>query len=374
MLNVDVAIVGGGIAGAGLAAMADGGGRVAILEMEDRPGYHTTGRSAAFYAETYGGGAVQPLTTASKAFFDCPPPGFSAVPLVGPRGGLHLADAAGGDLLARLDREFAATGVRLDSLDRTAMERMLPGLGPQWVEARYEPDCKDMDVAAIHQGFLAMAKRRGAELLCGAAVIAAERRNGRWLLDTRAGPVGAGIVVIAAGAWADGIAGLLGARPLGIAPLRRTVVQAVVEPLLDRHVPLVIDVAGRFYFKPEAGGVWISPHDETPDQPGDVQPQELDVAIAIDRFETAGSWRVKRVTRAWAGLRSFTPDRAPVYGFDPVVPGVFWCAGQGGFGIQTAPAASMLAAALLTGGAMPDAVAAIDAGRYAPGRFSGKSR
>jgi D-arginine dehydrogenase len=249
------------------------------------------------------------------------------------------------------------------------MEQLLPGLGPQWVAGRYEPSCRDMDVAAIHQGFLRMAAQSGAELICNAGLLAAERGDGRWLLTTRAGQVAADVVVIAAGAWADAVAALLGARPLGIQPLRRTVVQADVEPRVPSRQPLVLDVAGRFYFKPEGGGVWISPHDETPDRPGDVQPEELDVAIAIDRFEKAGDWRVRRVSRSWAGLRSFAPDRAPVYGFDPLAPGVFWCAGQGGFGIQTAPAGSMLAAALLMGAVMPQAVAAIDAGRYAPARF-----
>lgn len=370
MKTVDIAIIGGGIAGAGLAAMAAGGGaRIAILEMEERPGYHTTGRSAAFYAETYGGAAVQPLTSASERFFENPPAAFAGVPLLQPRGGLHLAEAGDIALLDALDAEFAATGVALRPLDRAGMEQLLPGLGPQWVAGRYEPSCRDMDVAAIHQGFLRMAAQSGAELICNAGLLAAERGDGRWLLTTRAGQVAADVVVIAAGAWADAVAALLGARPLGIQPLRRTVVQADVEPRVPSRQPLVLDVAGRFYFKPEGGGVWISPHDETPDRPGDVQPEELDVAIAIDRFEKAGDWRVRRVSRSWAGLRSFAPDRAPVYGFDPLAPGVFWCAGQGGFGIQTAPAGSMLAAALLMGAVMPQAVTAIDAGRYAPARF-----
>lgn len=370
MLRVDVAIIGGGIGGAGLAAMIGGRARTVILEMEAQPGYHTTGRSAAFYAETYGGPAVQPLTTASRAFLEQPPSGFADVPLIGPRGGLHLAEVAHVGLLAEMDAEFAASGVTLEPLDRAGIERFLPAAGPQWVEARYEPGCRDMDVAAIHQGFLRMAKQAGTNVLCDAELLRAERVSSRWVLETRAGPVSADIVVIAAGAWADQVALLLGVRPLGIQPLRRTVVQADVEPVLTADTPLVIDAAGRFYFRPEGGGAWISPHDETPDVACDAQPQEMDIAVAIDRFERAGSWRVRRVTRSWAGLRSFAPDRAPVYGFDPSGQGVFWCAGQGGFGIQTSPAASMLAAALLTGTGLPDAVSAIDAGRYDPGRFS----
>lgn len=372
MLKVDVAIIGGGIAGAGLAALAGPHASIAILEMEDHPGYHTTGRSAAFYAETYGGAAVQPLTTASRAFLEHPPAGFAAVPLLGPRGGLHLAETGDVALLAAMDREFAATGVTLNPVDRAMMEAMAPGIGPQWVAGRYEPGCRDMDVAAIHQGFLRVASREGVQLLCNAQLLAAARRDGQWLLETKAGPICADVVVIAAGAWADPVAELLRARPLGIQPLRRTVVQADVEPRMISDMPLVLDIAGRFYFRPEAGGVWISPHDETPDVAGDVQAHELDIAMAIDRFEKAGRWQVRKVARAWAGLRNFAPDRAPVYGFDPAVPGVFWCAGQGGFGIQTAPAASMLAAALLTRTPIPDAVSAIDADRYSPNRFHGK--
>ena len=370
MLSVDVAIVGGGIAGAGLAAMLGGGVRVAILEMEDVPGYHTTGRSAAFFAETYGGPGVQPLSTASRDFLLKPPAGFTDVPLLTPRGCLHLATEDELPLLADMDRLFAASSVALEPLDRAAMRARLPGLGDQWVAGRFEPRCGDMDVAAIHQGFLRMARRDGARLMCNARLVSARHANGRWRLETRADTVEADVVVIAAGAWADEVAGLLGARPLGIMPLRRTVVQVETEPALGPDIPIVMDIGGQFYFRPDAGGIWISPHDETPDVPSDVQPEELDIAIAIDRFENAGAWRVIRKSRAWAGLRNFAPDRLPVYGFDPVVPGVFWCAGQGGFGIQTAPAASMLAAALLTGHAMPDAVAHIDAAHYAPARFN----
>ncbi len=369
MLKVDVAIIGGGMAGAGLAAMIGGHATTAILEMEDSPGYHTTGRSAAFYAETYGGPAIQPLTTASKAFFENPPAGFSDVPLIGPRGGLHLAEAEHVELLAAMDHDFAASGVTLELIGREAMERLLPGLGPQWVEGRLEPGCRDMDVAAIHQGFLRMARRTGVQLVCNAQVMMASRTAGKWMLETRAGSVSADIVAIAAGAWANSTAALFGVGPLGIQPLRRTVVQAEVEPPITRDIPLTMDAAGRFYFRPEAGGVWISPQDETPDIAGDTQADELDVAIAIERFEGAGMWRVRRKVRAWAGLRSFAPDRIPVYGFDPRAPGLFWCAGQGGFGIQTAPAASMMAAAVLTGTPLPDPVSAIDPGRYRPERL-----
>jgi len=370
MTVYDVAIIGGGIAGAGLAAMIAGDARTIVMEMEDRPGYHTTGRSAAFYAETYGGPAVQPLTTASKPFFQSPPPGFSDVPLFGPRGCLHIAEADTLDHLAAMDRDFAASGVRLDPVDRAGMEAVLPALGPQWVEARSEPDCRDMDVAALHQGFLRVARRAGAEISCGAMVRGAERNGGRWLITTGAGVVKADIVVIAAGAWADEAAMLFGAAPVGIQPLRRTMVQATTLPAMRPDLPLVVDAAGRFYFRPEGASLWVSPHDETPDSAHDVQPEEMDIAVAVDRFEQAGQWRVSRITRAWAGLRSFTPDRAPVYGHDPKVPGLFWCAGQGGFGIQTAPAASAMAAAILLGRPGRFWSVDVDPARYDPARFA----
>ena len=198
--------------------------------------------------------------------------------------------------------------------------------------------------------------------------MAAERAAGRWLLTTRAGQFSADVLVNAAGAWADGVAGLAGARPLGIAPYRRTMVQFAAAPTLSPDLPLIREARDRFYLKPTAGGRgWLSPHDESPAQAGDVQPEELDVAVAVERLRHAVDWDI-RIERTWAGLRSFAPDRLPVYGFAPETPGFCWFAGQGGFGIQTAPAAAALAAELL--GAPADPLAApLDPARYAPGRF-----
>jgi D-arginine dehydrogenase len=199
----------------------------------------------------------------------------------------------------------------------------------------------------------------------GAEVRSLRREDGAWTIGTAAGTFRAGIVADAAGAWADRVAALAGASPIGLQPYRRTLMQLRVAPPAPARLPLVIDALGRFYFKPEAGGrLWLSPHDETPCDPCDCAPEELDVAEAIDRLEGAVDWKVERVERRWAGLRTFAPDRRPVYGFDPVVPGFFWCAGQGGFGIQTAPAAARLAAALLLG-RPPE----LDPGPYAPSRF-----
>ena len=352
----DIAIVGAGMAGAGLAAALGDAARVVLLEAEAHPGYHATGRSAAFWSESYGGPFVQPLTTASEPF-------LRAQGFLKPRGGLHLAHDTGA--LAPLAAEHAGK-VRLEPLGRSEIEARVPGVRPGWDAALYEPTCTDIDVAALHAFYLAAARRAGAVLLTEAALRGAKREGGRWRLDTAAGLVEADVLVNAAGAWADAVARIAGVRPLGIRPYRRTVAQLRVDPPAPADLPLVMDAAETFYFKPEAGGrIWLSPQDETPCEAGDCAAEELDVAVAIDRLEKVVDWKVLRVERAWAGLRSFAPDRLPVYGFDPREPGFFWCAGQGGFGIQTAPAASELAAALVTG----RAGTRIDPSAYAPARL-----
>jgi D-arginine dehydrogenase len=356
-LTADVAIVGAGIAGAGLAAEIVGEASVLLIEAEDQPGYHSTGRSAAFWSESYGGPFVQPLTTASREFLE-------AEGLLGERRGLHLADQAGEAALAAMQSDLGGS-VELHALGRGEIERLLPGVRLGWDRALLEPSCRDIDVAALHALYLARVRRAGGRIVTGARLLAAERRDGCWRLETSAGEMAAATLVDAAGAWADEIARLAGAAPVGLQPCRRTIVQLRVDPPARTDLPLVIDASGRFYFKPEAGGrLWLSPHDETPCDPCDCAAEELDVALAIDRLQKVVDWRVERVERSWAGLRTFAPDRCPVYGFAPDRSGFFWCAGQGGFGIQTAPAASSLAAALLLGGT-PE----IDPQPYLAGRF-----
>ncbi|MEA3034298.1 MAG: D-arginine dehydrogenase [Sphingomonadales bacterium] len=356
-LAADVAIVGAGIAGAGLAAEIAGEASVVLIEAEDQPGYHATGRSAAFWSESYGGPFVQPLTSASRKFLE-------AEGLLRERRGLHLADQAGEAALAAMQAGLGGS-VELHALGRGEIERLLPGVRPGWNRALLEPTCKDIDVAALHALFLARVRRAGGRIVTGARLLAAERREGRWRLETKAGEMGAATLVNAAGAWADEVARVAGAAPVALQPCRRTIVQLRIEPPAPADLPLVIDASGRFYFKPEAGGrLWLSPHDETPCEPSDCAPEELDVALAIDRLEKVVDWRIERVERSWAGLRTFAPDRRPVYGFAPDRPGFFWCAGQGGFGIQTAPAASRLAAALLLG-----RTPWIEPEPYLPGRF-----
>ncbi|TKD53072.1 NAD(P)/FAD-dependent oxidoreductase [Sphingomonas baiyangensis] len=362
----DIAIVGGGIAGASLAGAIGRDARVLLLEAEDQPGYHATGRSAAFWSETYGGPAIQPLTTASGPMLREPPDWLGGETFLAPRGELFIAADDDAAALDAFVAEFAGTGVALERVDPRVM---LPGLRPHWTLGVYEPTCMDIDVARLHAAYLALARRSGARIETGAALVAACRSGEIWQLETRAGAFGAAILVDAAGAWADSVAGMAGVAPLGIAPLRRTMVQLRVDPPMAADAPLVRDGRDRFYFKPESGRVWLSPHDEVPDAPRDAAPEEIDVAVAIDRFESAVDWRIEAVERRWAGLRSFAPDRLPVYGFDPTAEGFFWFAGQGGFGIQTAPAAAALAASLLTGAAPPAWLAGVDPTMYAPARL-----
>ncbi|NII56934.1 NAD(P)/FAD-dependent oxidoreductase [Sphingomonas aerolata] len=356
----DVAIVGAGMAGVSLAAMLAPHARVLLFEAEDMPGYHATGRSAAFWSETYGGPDIQPLTTASG-------PVLRAGGHLQPLGSLHIGRAQDAPAIDRFLAEFADSDVQLDRVDPAAF---LPGLRPDWTLGVLEPSCAYIDVAGLHACDLATARRGGADLVTGAALKTARRDSGQWSIETSAGTFRAAVLVNAAGAWADSVARCSGVAPIGLQPYRRTMVQLRTDPAAAVGMPHVADISGGFYFKPEPGGrLWLSPHDETPTDPCDAAPEEIDVAIAIDRLEQAVDWQVTQVERRWAGLRTFAPDRLPVYGFDPSEPGFFWCAGQGGFGIQTAPAAARLAAALLLGTSPDPAVAGIDPHRYSPRRF-----
>jgi D-arginine dehydrogenase len=359
----DIAVIGAGMAGASIAAELAPHASVLLVEAESQPGYHTTGRSAAFWEECYGGPDVVPLTLASGPY-------LRELGMLTARGALYIArDGDEAAVAAFLDR-FADTGVSIEPLHRAALEGRVPGLKPEWTRAIEEPACADIDVAALHQHYLALARRGGAVLSSSARLEAAEREGGSWRLHfERGGEVFAGVLVDAAGAWADPVAAMAGAWPLGIAPLRRTVIQMRTDPPPPADLPLVLDLRGEFYFKPEHGRLWLSPHDETPSEPCDAAPEELDVALAIDRFEQVVDWRVTTLERKWAGLRSFAPDRLPVYGYDPRVEGFFWFAGQGGFGIQTAPAAARLGAQLLLGQGRDAMTQALEPALYSPARF-----
>lgn len=363
----DYAVVGAGMAGASLAAelaaMAPAGCRIVLLEAEERPGYHSTGRSAAFWEACYGGPDIVPLTLASGQYLR--EHGF-----LRPRGALYIGQEQDAGAMARFERRFAGTGASFRRMGRAELTAHIPGLRDGWCHAIWQPDCADIDVAALHGHYLSAAARSGVTLLTRFRLMRLHRRPDDWTLLAEDGrSVQAGIVINAAGAWADGIAELAGLPPKGIQPLRRTVAQVRTNPAATADLPLVLDINGGFYFRPEAGRLWLSPHDETPCAPCDAAPEELDVAVAIARLEQVVDWRVEAVERRWAGLRSFAPDRLPVYGPDRGDRTFIWFAGQGGYGIQTAPAAARLLAEELTGTARSAMTAGVDPQPYRASRF-----
>jgi D-arginine dehydrogenase len=345
----DIAIIGAGIGGASLAATLPPGVTAILLEAEPRVGYHATGRSAALFTTLYGNTAIRALSRASEAFFQTPPAGFTTTPLTTPRSLLFIARADQLDTIASLAAELAGTS-GLAQLSADEARRCCPLLRQGYVaEALHDETARDLDVDALHQGFLRRARALGLELRLDARVLGLDHGSAGWSIATTAGCFDAKRLVNAAGAWADEIGVMAGAGPKRIRPLRRTALVADLGAQdVDGHGPFVVDVEERFYFKPESGGLLMSPADEDPVVPGDVQPEELDVAIAIDRVEQAIVAQVRRVRAKWAGLRSFAPDRTPVVGFDPDVPDLFWLAGQGGYGIQAAPALAEVASALLS--------------------------
>jgi D-arginine dehydrogenase len=364
MSEFDIVIVGGGIAGASLGARIAGKARVAIVEAEDHCGRHSTGRSAAFWLAHYGGAPIIPLSIASREPLE---QGWPA----GERSLLHRRGAIviGRDYRALWDAMSVETAKapRRNEIGRDLLERQIPGLRQGWDFGLDDPTCADIDVAALHAGCLAAFRRAGGELLISSPLISANRRAGSWQIALADRIVTAGTIVNAGGAWAHDIARRCGITPLQVQPYRRTIVQLRVGRSGLKDLPLVIDGHGRFYFKGESDNrVWVSPHDETASEPCDAAPEEIDVARAIDFFESVVDWPVEAVERKWAGLRSFTPARVPAYGFEADEPGFFWCVGQGGFGIQTAPAASAIAAALLLGEEPEEFVRHIDSSVYQP--------
>jgi len=370
MTGTDILVVGGGIAGFSIAAGLAPHARVLLIEQEAQPAYHASGRSVAFWEESYGGPGVQPLTSASGPLLARPDPAFCEQSFLGPRGAIHIGRAADAPLAEAMRAEFAASGVALEPLGRAELAAALPGLRPDWTLGLAEPSCRDIDVAGLLAAYRRAARRAGLAEQMDTRLERARREGDGWLVETNTGSISCALIVDAAGAWADDVATRCGVAPIGITPYRRTVVQLRCPDAPD-HVPLVAGLAGDFYFKSDGPGrLWLSPHDETPDEARDVAPEEWDVAVAIDRFMAVMDWRIEAVEHRWAGLRSFAPDRLPVYGFDSAVPGFFWFAGQGGFGMQTAPAAALIGAALALGHDLPPPVAAIDIGRYAPARFA----
>ncbi|MDJ0926746.1 MAG: FAD-dependent oxidoreductase [Gammaproteobacteria bacterium] len=349
MVPVDFLIVGAGIAGVSVAWQLADQHTVILLEAEDQPGFHATGRSAAFFLATYGNAAIRALTAASRDFFDQPPPGFTEHPLLEPRGCLIIA---GTNQRAGLREQFAELREGSTELSfqpgEFALERV-PVLRSEQVSACiWEPDAQRIDVNALMQGYLRGCRQQGAQIVTNARVQSTVRADDHWTVRTTTGEFHGRVIVNAAGAWADEVADLAGAERIGFTPLRRTACIIETEPAVAcGNWPAVTDLDESFYFMPDAGRLLLSPADETPAEPGDAYPDDIDVAMAVDRFESVTSLQVRRVVQQWAGLRTFGPDRSPVVGFDASVAGFFWLAGQGGYGIQTAPELSRVAADML---------------------------
>ncbi|HWW06220.1 FAD-binding oxidoreductase [Collimonas sp.] len=373
-MQADYIIIGAGIAGASIAYWLAPHARVIILERESHPGYHSTGRSAALYMESYGPPQVRALTCASRAFFDHPPPGFTGHPLLTPRGALMFATP---DQLTELDEHEAivrSVSDKVERLDADQACRRVPVLRREQVAAAvYEADAADIDVHALHQGFLRGAKAAGAKLVCDAEVQALAYQSQAWEISTTQGMFRAPVVVNAAGAWADVLGQMAGAGLIGLVPKRRSAFTFQPPAGINASSwPLFMRVDESFYVKPDAGMLLGSPANADPVAPHDVQAEELDIAIAIDHIQNMTTLNVRRPSHVWAGLRSFVADGSLVAGFDQTLAGFFWAAGQGGYGIQSAPAAGEAYAAMLRGMPIPDHILAhgVDAAALSPARLS----
>lgn len=355
MDSYDFIIVGGGIAGAsaGYALAADA--KVLVIERESQPGYHSTGRSAALFVQTHGPDLIRALARASKPFFLNPPEGFAEYPMLTPRGMMMIGRA---DQASLLDNSFRESSRHIGGVRRLSANEaraMVPVLREGYVAgAVLDPEAMDIDVHAVHWGYLRAMRASGGALVTGAELLGLERKSNTWTVRTAAGNFAAPVVIDAAGAWCDKVGALAGAKPAGLVPKRRTafIFRPPAGVAIEKW-PSVIDVGENFYFKPDAGKLLASPADQTPMAPCDVQPDDLDVAIAVDRIQRAAALPVTHIERKWAGLRSFVADGCPVVGYDPNVEGFFWLAGQGGYGIETSPAMGRLSASLALGRGVP---------------------
>lgn len=368
-IDCDVVVVGAGIAGAGVAADLAADRRVVLLEREGTPGFHATGRSAALHSEIYGNACIRALTQASRDFFL---KGENGRPFATKRGCLYIATE---QQLAELDSFAAQPSVApgVTRIDVDEARKLVPTLIPgQVVAALSENNAYDLDVDGVHQSFLKRLRRLGGELRCSAPINSLTFDGANWTATAGDTVIRAPVVINAAGAWADLVAAMAGARPVGLQPKRRTAL--LVNPPADldpRDWPAVIDIGEQFYFKPDAGKILMSPADETPVEPHDAFADEMDIAIAVDRIQQVADIPVRRIEHSWAGLRTFASDKTPVVGYDNQLPGFFWLAGQGGYGIQTGPALSRLAATLVRREGIPSDLAerGVDEDQLSPARF-----
>jgi D-arginine dehydrogenase len=374
MQTYDIAIIGGGIAGISLAAFLAPHRSVVVLEREKALGYHSTGRSAAEFTLRDNPPAVNALARASHAFMMQPPQGFAPMPLLTPRGSIIIGTSGKEEKVRAAYERAIAAGADALWLDEASMLSRSPILEPAYVAAAYfDPDYWDIDVDVLLQAYARQARRHEAQILEGRELASARQIGRRWLIETNEESINAGMIVNAAGGWADTVAALCGVAPLAIVPHRRTAITVDLPDGIDAaSLPEVNEVDDEFYFKPDAGRLLASPADATPCEPADVQPEELDVAYAAHYIEEATTLQVRRVASSWAGLRSFSPDKLPVIGPATDNTDFFWLAGQGGYGILTSPAIAGLAASMIAGTELPDPIAreGIDPESFTPFRFS----
>ncbi len=373
MKEAEFLIVGAGIGGTSCAHWLSTEHSVIVLEMESQPGYHTTGRSVAVYTEAYGPRTIRALAKSGYEFLTNPPDGFSDVALSRPQGLFFIARD---DQMAALEAglvEVQELSPEIQMISAAEAVAQIPILRQDYLAGAFlDPTALALDVNAIHQGYIRALKRNGGEIVCNAEVAALERKAGKWWVTTPAGEFAAPVLINAAGAWADDLGQMVGATKINLQPKRRTVI-AFVPPNceVDSNWPVVIDCQEEFYFKVDAGTVLGSPADETPVVAQDVQPEEIDIAYTIDRLEKATTMTIGRLERKWAGLRSFVPDGIPVSGYDPKLEGFCWCAGQGGYGIETSIGMGRSTAALAAGKPLPGDIHAlgVTADLLSPERF-----
>jgi D-arginine dehydrogenase len=364
-MNADVVVVGGGIAGVSVAAFLADRADVVLVEAESSLGYHATGRSAALYTECYGAAVIPRLARASKWFFTSP-----TEPLGSPRGVLFVEDESQETTIDDLEALFSPSVPDLERLSGDDAASHCPALRPEHITAGLlEPGAMDLDVHGIETSFRRQAKAGGAEFMLDHEATHIERSNG-WTVDAGGISITARIVVDAAGAWGDDVAQLAGVAPLGLLPLKRSAFLTATE--MDAHAwPLVVDSDETWYFKPEGPNILGSAASEILVPPSDARPDEIDIALGIERINEATTLGIRSVSSTWAGLRTFTSDRVPAVGFDPDNTGFFWLVGQGGYGIKTAPALGQAAAGLILDGTMPETLEAhgVTEASVAPGRF-----
>jgi D-arginine dehydrogenase len=357
--SFDFIVVGGGIAGASAAHALSRHGRVALLEKESQPGFHSTSRSAAVLSCAYGPRSWQILTTASAGFYAEPPEGFSDAALTRPLGALYLATVQEEEGLRFQAADLAKRGVACELISAEAASLLVPVVHMErFTLGLHEPGCVDLDTNALLQGYLRQARRNGAEAFIDIEAASITRSSGVWQVAARQETIEAPILINAAGAWADELAARAGLPRRGLMPLRRTAITFAAPSKYDAlRWPMTFDLAETWYFKPEGRHVMMSPADLVPSEPCDAQPDAYDIAVAIDRIESVTSMKVNRPNSRWAGLRTFAADHEAVIGPDPQEPSFIWYAGQGGNGVMASEAAGEVCAALALGEDLPHAVA-----------------